>query len=238
MAIYFSSQPLSHYSTRLHASIFAFNERADAYRTDLREVWEVLDNVRIREDSAAQARCGSERTVRIETVFVSSVKQDDVFGALNKDTLLATLDLQRGLNQALISAQSEQLYYLRDPAAEESPQPLMFGPPPSWHAALEALPDDLAVIHTINTAQNVTKAGLPVNKDFYLANRGPVDEHGFVNEAEYLALTYFFVESDCQANTRHAAWVKLLESIAGKSGDVATSTSHPTLVALQVRHCG
>ncbi|KAG8903350.1 hypothetical protein FRB99_003412 [Tulasnella sp. 403] len=227
LAIYFSSQPLSHFSTRLHDSLFALNSHAALYRTDLREIWETLDGVQIREDSAAQARCGAERTIRIERVLVPSVIPNHPFGSLNKETLVGSLALQRRIQSSLKS--SNLLEYVPD---SDSNEPLVLGPL-KWDIDDATQLSDSNLVVTVNSRKNISVAGIPLSNDVTLAGRGPVDDQGWIYEAEFVVLTYFFVESDCHANTKHTTWSNILQNAVSGHGTITQPTAQPKLIALE-----
>lgn len=231
LAIYFSSQPLSHFSARLFDSFSGSDSHAAVYRTDLREIWETIDGVRLREDSAAQARCGAERTIRLERVLLPSVQPDDPFGSLNKATLLGALQLQHRIQDTLAASSNDVLDYVTEP---DGGGIFVLGPLMHWHENDEELSLDPNVIRTINTSRNVTKAGIPISNDLTLAGRSVVDDKALIYEAEFLVLTYFFVESDCHANVKHSAWLQVLNDAASGLGVVTKSTAQPKLIALQV----
>lgn len=236
LAIYFSSQPLSHFSTRLQDSLLALHtdDNLGSYRADLQDIWEVLD-VRLQEDTATQARCGSERTVRLERLLIPSVQPDDVHGVLNKETFSAVLELQNRLQGVLTSpAYRDVLDCISDPKYSAHPTCLAFGPLDYWQNDKSELDQARNVIETINSAQEIIKAGVPLNKELTLARRGAVDERGWIYEADFLVLTYFFPETDCHANTRHAAWSQAVQEAVSGLGSAAQLPKQPKLLALQL----
>ncbi|KAG8970809.1 hypothetical protein FRC03_000026 [Tulasnella sp. 419] len=236
LAIYFSSQPLSHYSTRLHDSLFALGTRADTTPTDLRDIWEVYDTLHIREETGVQARCGAGRTIRLERVLVPGVNVNDPFGSLTKQSLLFTLHLQQQINNVLsLSTGNDLLRCITDPEKPTAPPPncLVYGPLIYWDDEADLL-EEANVIAKINSQQNLSKAGIPIDVEMTLGGRGPKDGRGWVFNAEFLALTYFFVENDCHNNVRHSSWLNALNSAASSVGGTVRSTAHsPKLIALE-----
>jgi hypothetical protein len=233
LAIYFSSQPLSHFSTRLTDSLLAFNPNAAIYRSDLSELWNGLPDIRLREDSATQARCGSERTIRLERFLIRSVEEDHQFGVLNQATFDAALRLQSRIHFALSNNSNEALGIpLVKPEDHGifALEPSLFG-----HTGDTFSVGDAGIVTTANSAMNRTLSGIPLSRDIFLAGRGEVDDKGWVYEAEYLAVTYFFVESDCHSRTKHAAWTQILQDSIVGYGSVAHTLRHPQLIALEVR---
>ncbi|KAG8893723.1 hypothetical protein FRC01_013397, partial [Tulasnella sp. 417] len=237
LAIYFSSQPLSHFSTRLQDSLLALNnDNLGSYRADLQDIWEVLD-VRVQVDTAAQARCGSERTVRLERLLIPSVQPDDVHGVLTNETFAAVLELQNRLQGVLTSpSYRDVLDCINDPKYPAQPTCLVFGPLDYWQND-KPEPDQTDqtrnVIEAINSAQDIVKAGVPLSKELTLARRGSADERDWIYEADFLVLTYFFPETDCHANTRHTAWSQAVQEAVSGLGSAAQIPKQPKLVALQ-----
>lgn len=253
LALYFSSQPLSHFSIRLHDSLFSFASRthhpSSTYGLDLLEIWEGLDAVRLREDAAAQARCGGERTILLERILVPSVVSDCSSGALNQETLSATLNLQLMISEVLGNRLSggdaeKALECVRSPSSSKglpdgfsstTPECLTLGPLLYWNQDEVGvwLESDVQILDTINSMQNVTKAGVPILPEMTLAGRGSHDEHDRLNDADYLVLTYFFVERDCHSNAKHLAWQQIVNEASSDLGIVVHPTDRPKLIALQ-----
>ncbi|KAG9026721.1 hypothetical protein FRB95_008527 [Tulasnella sp. JGI-2019a] len=237
LALYFSSQPFSDLSNSLQDTIFSFSSGGDhvysAYNLDVRDVWDNTDAVRIRED--AVSRCGSERTIRLERILLPGVLHDrhSTGNAVNQETLLATMDLHQRLDQ-LISRDGLECLQDLGPDSSSFNKCLVLGPLAHWDEDEEELRSDENVLRTLNSSRNVTKAGTAITLDMTLSGRGPVDEQGWSREAEFLVLTYFFLETDCHSNAKHLAWQQIVnEATIEMAGKAVHSKSQPKLIALQ-----
>lgn len=200
----------------------------------MQDVWEVLD-VQLQEDSATQARCGAERTVRLERLLIPSVQADDVHGVLNPETFSAVANLQDRLQSTMTSpAYREILDCIKDPKQLAQGTCLVFGPLDYLQDPKTQVDTSRNVVQAINSAGDIVKAGVPLNKELTLARRGLVDERNWIYEADFLVLTYFFPETDCHANTRHAAWLQAVQEAVSGIGSAAQLPKQPKLLALQV----
>lgn len=52
--------------------------------------------------------------------------------------------------------------------------------------------------------------------------------------AKFLALTYFFPDSDCLGSEEHVTWLEVLKNAVGSDADLVAETQEPTLIALEV----
>ncbi|EEB90789.1 hypothetical protein MPER_10959, partial [Moniliophthora perniciosa FA553] len=65
-----------------------------------------------------------------------------------------------------------------------------------------------------------------------LAGRG-LDEHNTFDFATFLALTYFFPESDCFGTSEHGNWRQAVEIAAGQDAELHIHSAEPRLIALE-----
>lgn len=218
---------------------FAFSLRVlDAFLTpddissyfaheDLRHLWEGHNLLRVREDSVARARCGKEGIIRSERILIHALPQEDNWSSLNHDTLLATLKLERRIDELL---SSRRVPCIRAPDRRcFSLSPLTF-----WNHNEEAMLNDPDVLATLDRSRNATASGISITPDMVLAGRGDPA----VSDADttmFLVLTYFFPDADCLANHGHFVWLHVLEDASTHSGDLIMQAQEPTLIALEVR---
>ncbi|KAI3607816.1 sterol regulatory element binding protein cleavage-activating protein [Moniliophthora roreri] len=66
-----------------------------------------------------------------------------------------------------------------------------------------------------------------------LAGRGLDEHHNTFDFATFLALTYFFPESDCFGTSEHANWRQAVEIAAGQDAELHIHSAEPTLIALE-----
>ncbi|KAG8882560.1 hypothetical protein FRB98_003601 [Tulasnella sp. 332] len=235
LALYFSSQPFSDISNSLQGTLFSFSSSGDhaysAYNLDVREIWDGLDAVRIRED--AVSRCGSERTIRLERILIPSVApgRHPSGSALNQETLISTVDLQHRIAQYL---DRDGLECLRDIRPDQgTSRCLSLGPLAYWENDELELLSGVDIIGTLNSRRNISRAGTRITPDMILSGRGDVDGKGWSTEADFLVLTYFFLETDCHSNAKHLAWQQIVKEATAEVGELVHSKSQPKLIALQ-----
>ncbi|TBU26048.1 sterol-sensing domain of SREBP cleavage-activation-domain-containing protein [Dichomitus squalens] len=196
---------------------------------DLRHLWEGDAALRTRADSVARARCGMEGILREERVLVGSVSPEEGLGALDKNTLLATLKLERRISEAL-SSRSISCLRSRDGSC------FALSPSAFWNYDEQALAADDDILDTLNLSQNVTISGLPITPDMVLAGRelhDPSSNH--IDAAMFLVLTYFFPEKECFGNDGHFLWLHALEDAGGDAGELVVLAQEPHLIALEYR---
>ena len=67
------------------------------------------------------------------------------------------------------------------------------------------------------------------------AGRESIDpDESSLDFAAYVALTYFFLEDDCNGSLGHNAWQKALSEVASSSGQVLLKTQQPSFLTLEV----
>lgn len=229
--LYFPSQ-IHNFALRLHAlDSFLTPDDISSYfsQQDTRSIWEGHDDLHVREDYVARARCGVEGLLRLERVLVHSPFHDGPSSALNKDTLFATLELESRISDVLATRNIPCLRG-RDGAC------LSISPLAYWNHDPELLMSDTNILDTISSTRNVTSSGISIEPEMVLAGQETSDEPGRdVNSAMFLVLSYFFPDTDCLGNVGHFAWLHALEDAASSKGELVLQARVPTLIALDVR---
>lgn len=194
---------------------------------DLRNIWEGHPALRVVEDAVSRAKCGKQRTLRLERVLIqNSFSENSDQGALNYRVLKSTLDFELH-----IAAQAAAHGCLKGPDGRCFVlSPLVF-----WNQSPSDLHDETGTPETLSLSKNITVAGIPVTPHMVLAGRGSfgyenVDGYDY---ADYLALTYFFPDSDCLGNAEHEAWLQFINGAASSTAE-PTQKHDPTLIALEV----
>jgi hypothetical protein len=168
----------------------------------------------------------------VERILIQSpLLEDDRDGALNHQILLSTLQFEHRLGQ-LIS--SRNLSCLKKPDGNCFVlSPLLF-----WSHDKQKLLSDYNILDTLSLSTNISVAGIPVTPPMVLASRGSNEHHvaGGANFdfAMFLALTYFFPETDCSGNLEHTAWLQALEHAAAQNAELTIQAPEPALIALEV----
>ncbi|EJU05495.1 hypothetical protein DACRYDRAFT_113587 [Dacryopinax primogenitus] len=230
LATHYSSQPLTHFSTKMLDSFLPPNTPATAFRTDVRHVWEGHDIYQVREDAAALAKCGTERTIRIERVIVPSTAPD-ARGALNKHTLLSTLDLQHKISAVLAENDfTDAASCIRDSKGKC----LFLSPLEFWQNDENIVNADTKLAKTVNFGPNTTLSGIPLHATTTLAGRASDPHSGKTTyAADFLALTYFFPEVMCHDNFGHSLWRRGLEHATAGFASISHTAYRPQLLALE-----
>lgn len=229
LAIYSSSQPrfLAHFSSQILDPFLAVDAISsfDAQH-QLRDIWATHDSFHVREDPVVRARCGVERTLRIERVLVHSAAATDS-AALSHRLLSATLRLERKISGTLAARTVPCL--TRPDGQCLVVSPLMF-----WNHDESALMTDTNVLQTLSPSNNVSYAGVPIESQMVIA-WGDRSKYSSVDAGStvFLALTFFFPESDCLGNTGHALWLQILEDASKDSATLITETQQPKLIAFE-----
>jgi hypothetical protein len=226
LALYAPSRPLSSLSSSF-SSLFP-TEGHTPHLRDLHEVWHSHEALHLRYDATAKARCGLERTVRIERLLIANNRRHEN-GALNKATLGLALDLQIEIASRLASS-TDTLPCVQT----SSGQCLFISPLSFWENDSARLAVDEDIIGTLNRNQNVTESGFPVSLSMVVADRAGIDNEDYVDIATFLVLTYFFLDEDCHSQGGHNAWTQLVSSVMHGKGQVDPIVAQPKLLAIQV----
>ncbi|KAK7049429.1 hypothetical protein VNI00_006030 [Paramarasmius palmivorus] len=193
---------------------------------DLVNLWSGHDALLAREDPVSRARCGTGATIRVERVLVQSPLSEDDDGALNQRILLSTLNFETRLQDAITSRNIPCLKRPDDRCFVLSP--LVF-----WGHDRTSLLSDPNILDTLSLSKNVSLDGIPVTPQMVLAGRGSNEHHNTFDFAQYLALTYFFPESDCFGTTEHTNWIQAIKTVAVHDADLSSHSAEPTLIALE-----
>ncbi|KAL4065246.1 sterol-sensing domain of SREBP cleavage-activation-domain-containing protein [Scleroderma citrinum] len=230
LAIYWSAPPYSRLVSTSNvldsflAEHVAFGSRA---QRDLQHLWQGHHNLQLREDEVARARCGFDRTLRVERILVRSNTAEEA-GALTYQTLSSTLQLERRI---LERVNSQGISCLRaSPTDCFVLSPLAF-----WNYDEEQLRTDFNISNTLKHYNDITVAGIPFTPQMVLAGRS-YDWSGNINAALFLVLTFVFPEPDCSSNAGHSTWLQILANSTHESVDVFAEAVEPTLIALEYDH--
>ncbi|KAL5529130.1 hypothetical protein ACEPAG_5104 [Sanghuangporus baumii] len=196
------------------------------FQDDLDNVWNGYESLHILEDTVARAKCGTEKTVRVERVFLTSNGFDSDAGVINYDLLQSALQLETDLMGHLSSSSLTCLSV--PPRGCVVLSPLEF-----WAHDERALRSDPNVLQTVNKQQNVSVAGLPLKPSMVFARRESSEPgSSTIDFAAYLVLTYFFRDEDCNSSNGHRAWLSILHDIA-PLGEIPRLLQDPLLHALE-----
>ncbi|EMD34398.1 hypothetical protein CERSUDRAFT_117275 [Gelatoporia subvermispora B] len=230
IAVYSSPQTqfFAGFTLRVLDSILTPDDIASYFaQHDLRHLWDGNAALRVRDDSDARVSCGVGGLLRAERVLVSSVSPDEGLGALDRDTLVTTLRLQRHIADTL-RATGIPCITTADGTC------FSLGPAAFWDYDEDALAADPDILDTLNLSYNVTVSGIPITAEMVLAGRELSDPSStYIDAAMFLVLTYFFPDTDCLGNAGHFQWLQALEEAAGYSSNLIVQVQAPRLIALE-----
>ncbi|KAH8117453.1 sterol-sensing domain of SREBP cleavage-activation-domain-containing protein [Phellopilus nigrolimitatus] len=223
-----SSKLVTSFPTHILGQIFAPDVRAlSFFENDLDSVWSGHDALRIIDDTVARARCGMEKTVRIERLLLTSDGFDSDTGAINHQMLLSALKLESRLTDLLSSSNFNCL-------SSHSRRCITLSPLEFWSHDEHILEMDEDLLRTVNTHRNISVDGLSLRAPMVFAGRESAEPHGSsIDFAAYLALTYFFHEDDCNGSSGHNTWLRALNNVASSQGPVSFKIQEPLLLALE-----
>jgi hypothetical protein len=234
LAIYSSSFPQATKSTSsiLNSFLTASSVSGFYAQHDLRNLWEGHQALRVVEDAVSRAMCG--KTLRVERVLIQSpFAKDSDSGALNHQILESTLKLEQSIFKVLTSRKLNCL-------KQTNGQCFVLSPLAFWHRSLANLHSDTNILDTLSLAgeaNNISISGIPLSPHMVVAGRGSYEyEQGNkFDYAEYLALTYFFPDSDCLGRGEHMIWLDVIRDAVERGTDIEAEMQEPTLIALKVR---
>ncbi|QRV86438.1 Carboxylesterase family [Ceratobasidium sp. AG-Ba] len=237
ITIYFSHQPLSHFSTRILDSLFLPSANDAFHHNDLHDLWQGYDPIRVRTDAAARARCGTEHTVRVERLFIPSTTPDP-YGALNTQTLIPALEFQQKLEKHLTpELPCVKLLDNMAPSTPPSHRCLVVSPTAYWNDDAELIGAEPHLYLHLNKAhRNVSRGGIPLTPEMALAGRLTTDHAGYgsiIESSKFLSVSFFFREDDCHSNAGHAAWIRLIKELIPLDANYVASGDQPKLLALE-----
>lgn len=197
---------------------------SDALR-DLQNFWHGQLNIQILEDELIRARCGSDRTLRVERILVHSNTSDDA-GALTSQTLASALQLERRI---LERVKSQGV-----PCLEAGTNDcVVFSPLAFWNHDEARLQSDINIPSTLKNYDGASVAGIPVTPQMVFAGRTLERSTANIDSAQFLVHTFVFPESDCLDKASHDSWLDILKNLT-QGNDAFTETIEPTLIALEV----
>lgn len=191
-------------------------------------IWSGHDTLRVHEDAVSRAKCGVNRALRVERILIQRPRvEDDV--ASNLKLLMSTLKLEHQL-QRLMSKSDVPCLRRADGKC------FVLSPLAFWGYDENALRLDKNILDTLSAWKNTSVAGIPITPLMVLARRGSYERHtgSKFDYADFLALTYFFPESDCVGNTEHLQWGEMVRNAVPQNVEVTSSEQEPTLIALEV----
>lgn len=227
LALYASSLPKLSNLVDALSPLNAFS--AINAQEDLVNLWSNYDSIRTHEGAVARAKCTPGRALRVERILIQSPRGGDD-NALNNWILTSTLDFEDRLGKLITESE--------DPCLEKPGggcfvvSPLAF-----WGYDRDAVSSDEDILDTLSHTQNVTIAGVPVSPHMVLAGRSSYEGHvssSHFDDARFLALTYFFPDSECLGNQEHTRWVEMVKKAASSDTTVFPEIQEPTLIALDV----
>ncbi|KAF8638836.1 hypothetical protein AX17_001894 [Amanita inopinata Kibby_2008] len=226
LAIYSSSQP--RWLSLVDA--FAAQRTTSGFHapSDLVNLWSGHDALRLHEDSVSRVKCGAGRALRVEQLLIQDPSLEDA-NALDKRLLAFTLDLDARLS-AIFSV-GDNPCLKRDDGHCFVISPSLF-----WNHDQDALLADANILETLNSFHNVTMDGITITSRMVLAGRTSSEHRvGGCNFdfARFLALTYFFPESDCLSVSEHAFWKHSVQDLLSQDADVEFHLQEPALIALE-----
>jgi len=205
-----------------HAAYDSYTQR------DIHQLWDGCANLQLRDDFLTRARCGSDRTLRVERILVNTA---DGAGALSLQTLIYTLHLEQRILQGLLN---------HDISCNDlNPRHCFVVSPLSfWEHNEERLRSDRNISLTFTRSEGATAAGMHVTPQMVLAGRHPLGcNPATLDSAMFLALTYVFHETDCLSSAGHDTFLQIIKNstLEGEeSAQMFAETVEPTLIALEV----
>ncbi|KAJ7168334.1 sterol regulatory element binding protein cleavage-activating protein [Mycena crocata] len=190
---------------------------------DLVNLWAGHDSLRVLEDAVSLAKthasCPSDRTLRVERILI----QSPFHGGVNHQILQSTLDFERRIDELdlpCLKRADGKCFVL---------SPLAF-----WRYNQAAMLADTNILDTLSN-RSVSIAGIPITPQMVLAGRGSDEPHvsgSNFDFAMFLALTYFFPNSECLGNAEHLAWLQSVD-VASQRAPRIVQPQEPTLIALE-----
>jgi Sterol-sensing domain of SREBP cleavage-activation len=204
------------------------NDSQSPHLRDLHDVWSGHEALHLRYDATAKARCGLERTIRVERLLIANNRRHEN-GVLNKATLGLTLNLER-LVAARLASSTNSL-----PCVQTQNGNCLFTSPLSfWDHDERILTGDDDVISTLNHAKNISLFGFPTTLAMVVADRASLEREEDVDTATFLVLTYYFRDDNCHSQSGHLTWVQLMTDIMQGMGHIDATIAQPRLLAIQV----
>ncbi|KAF7305166.1 Sterol regulatory element binding protein cleavage-activating protein [Mycena kentingensis (nom. inval.)] len=194
------------------------------YPQDLENLWSGYESLRVLEDAVSRAKirtsCTGNDALRVERILIHSPHDNDA----NQQILQSTLNLERRIDQLDLPClrRADGSCFVLSPLA-------------FWRYNIAALNADTNLLDTLLT-RNASVAGIPITPQMVLAGRGseePQVSSAHFDYAMFLALTYFFPNSDCVGEADHSAWLRAIDEASLGAPRTSDSTQEATLIALQ-----
>ncbi|KAG2751355.1 hypothetical protein P692DRAFT_20872451 [Suillus brevipes Sb2] len=188
---------LSYPALAIYCSFLTAHAAYDSYiQKGVHQLWDGNANLQVRDNFLTRARCGSDRTLRVEHILVNTA---DGAGALSLPTLLYTLQLEGQILQGLLD-NGVSCNYLN------SHNCFVISPLSFWVHNKECLGSDGNISLTATRSEDVTAAGMHVTPPMVLTGRDSIQHNPATPDSEmFLALTYVFHETDCLRSAGHDA---------------------------------
>ncbi|RDB24128.1 Sterol regulatory element-binding protein cleavage-activating protein [Hypsizygus marmoreus] len=222
--IYTSTQSLSILDTfKSTSTTSGFDDQKD-----LVNLWSSHHALRRHEDAVSRAKCGVGRALRVERLLIQG--QDDE-GALTRQTLLSALDLEHRLEKLISSGDTPCLK--RPDGKCFVLSPLLF-----WNYDRDVLLSDTSILDTLSPSKNISLGGITITPEMVLAHRRSNEPHLAASRfdfAAFLAVTYFFPESDCLGNLEHTSWIESVQGALAQEPEpiVQIPVQGPRLITLE-----
>ncbi|KAJ6546958.1 sterol-sensing domain of SREBP cleavage-activation-domain-containing protein [Mycena capillaripes] len=192
------------------------------YPQDLVNLWAGYPSLSVLEDAVSLEkirRSCADRTLRVERILIRSPPD----GGVNHHILQSTLEFERRIDQLPVPClrRSDGGCFVLSPLA-------------FWRHNEAALLDDHTILDTL-LGRNASIAGIPITPQMVLAGRGSDEPHvagADFDYAMFLALTYFFPNSDCLGSAGHDAWLNAIDKASFKAPRIGPR-QEPTLIALE-----
>lgn len=233
LAIYWSTPSYSRFDSTSNAlnSFLTSHATYDSYtQKDVHQLWDGNANLQVRDDFLTRARCGSDRTLRVERILINTA---DGAGALSLQTLLYTLQLEGRIFQELLNhgVSCDNL---------NSRHCFVISPLSFWEYDEERLRSDKNISLTATRSEGVTAAGMHVTPQMVLTGCDSTQRNlATPDSTMFLALTYVFPETDCLRSAGHDSWLQIIKNSTQESAERAhmfAVTAEPKLVALEYDH--
>ncbi|KAG5339711.1 hypothetical protein C0989_003961 [Termitomyces sp. Mn162] len=197
-------------------------------QNDLDDLWSKGHHFRIHDDAVTRAKCSVGRALRVERLLIQGHDTDDE-GALNRPTLLSTLELENRLEKLISRGDTPCLKRADGKCFVISP--LLF-----WNHDREALLSDTNVLDTLSATKNISLGGILITPHMVLARRELHDPHTTKMDFDFvtfLAVTYFFPASDCLGASEHASWLQTVHRARAEHQEPIVEVLEPTVFGLE-----
>ncbi|KAF8558517.1 hypothetical protein OG21DRAFT_1595392 [Imleria badia] len=194
---------------------------------DLQSFWQGQPHIQTLDDELIRARCGSDRTLRVERILIHSNTADDA-GALTSQTLVSALQLERRILERVRS----QGVHCLEAGTNDC---VVFSPLAFWNHDEARLQSDPSIPSTLKNYDGVSVAGIPITPQMVLAGRTLERSAASIDSAKFLVHTFVFPESDCLNKASHDNWLDILKNLT-QGNDAFTETIGPKLIALEYDH--